>query len=64
MLEEGADREALEGYCLLACSACFLIEPLTTSPGLIPSTMGRTGIIKSLIKRVLYGWMLWRHFLN
>ena len=44
-LEAGADAEAMEGYYLLdcfplACSACFLIESRTTSPGMAPLTMG------------------------
>jgi hypothetical protein len=26
-LEAGTDAEAMEEYCLLACSACFFIEP-------------------------------------
>jgi hypothetical protein len=30
----------MEGCYLLACSACFLIEPKTTSPGMAPPTMG------------------------
>jgi hypothetical protein len=38
--EAGADAEAMEGCYLLACSACFLIEPKTTSPGMAPPTMG------------------------
>jgi hypothetical protein len=28
-LEAGADAEATESCCLLACSVCFLIEPRT-----------------------------------
>ena len=39
-LEAGADAEATEGHCSLACSACFLIAPRTTSPGMTPPTMG------------------------
>jgi hypothetical protein len=44
-LEAGADAEAMEAMLLtgvlpLACSACFLIEPRTTSPGMTPPTMG------------------------
>ena len=39
-LEAGADAEAMERCPLLACSACFLIEPRTTSPGMAPPTMG------------------------
>jgi hypothetical protein len=30
-LKAGADAEAMEEYCLLACSACFLIQSRTTS---------------------------------
>lgn len=32
----------LTGLFLMACSACFLVEPRPTSPGMAPSTMGRT----------------------
>jgi hypothetical protein len=45
-LEAGADAEAMEGWVLLtdlllmACSACFLIEPRTTSPVMVPPTVG------------------------
>jgi len=38
--EAGADEEAMERCYLLACSACSLIEPKTTSPGSAPPTMG------------------------
>jgi hypothetical protein len=41
--EAGADAEAMEaltGLLLLACSACFLIEPKTNNPGMAPPTMG------------------------
>jgi hypothetical protein len=46
-LEAGADAEVMEGCCLLdsfplACSACFLIELRTTSPEMVPPTMGPT----------------------
>jgi hypothetical protein len=41
--EAGADAEAMEGcfftgLLLLACSACSLIEPKTTSPEMVPPT--------------------------
>ena len=45
-LEAGADAEAIEGRCLLAYfpwlaySSCLLIEPTTTSLGMVPPTMG------------------------
>jgi hypothetical protein len=38
--EAGADAEAMEGYSLLACPACSLIEPKTTSPEMAPPTRG------------------------
>jgi hypothetical protein len=38
--EAGADAEAMEGCSLLACSACSLIEPQTTSPEMVPPTKG------------------------
>jgi hypothetical protein len=38
--EAGADAEAVEGCSLLACLACFLIEPKTTSPEMVPPTRG------------------------
>ena len=53
-LETGADVEAMEGYCLLACSACFLIEPRTTSLGMAPPTMGWALPHQSLIKKMPY----------
>jgi hypothetical protein len=45
-LEAGADAGRGHGRMLLtdllpmACSACFLIEPRTTNPGMAPPTMG------------------------
>ena len=42
-LEVGADAEAMEGCCLLACLHglfSLLIESTTTSPGMAPPTMG------------------------
>ena len=44
-LEPGTDAEALDGVLRttllpLACSACFLIEPRTTSLGMALPTMG------------------------
>jgi hypothetical protein len=37
--EAGADAEAMKGCYLLACSACFLIEPKTIILGMASSTM-------------------------
>ena len=58
----------MEGCCLLACSACCVIERRTTSPGMAPPTMGWALPYQSLIKeipyRLAYSPILWRHFLN
>jgi hypothetical protein len=43
--EAGADAEAMEGCSLLACSACSLIEPKTTSPEMVPPTRGLSLLI-------------------
>jgi len=63
-LEAGADAEAMEESCLLACSACFLIEPRTISPGMAPCTMGWALPHQTLFKEVPYSWISWRYFLN
>jgi hypothetical protein len=34
----GVDAEVMEGCSLLACSACSLEEPKTTSPEMVPLT--------------------------
>ena len=43
-LEAGAEQKPwrmfLTGLFPLACSACFLVEPKTTSPEMVPPTMG------------------------
>ena len=41
----GADAEAMEGCSLLACSACSLIDPKTTSPEMAPPTRGPPSLI-------------------
>ena len=63
--------EAMEGCCftgllLMACSACFLIEPRTTSPGMAPLTWLSllTPITKKVPYRLAYVQILWRHFLS
>jgi hypothetical protein len=49
--EAGADAEAMEGCSLLACllplacSACSLIEPKTTSPEMVSPTRGPSPLI-------------------
>jgi hypothetical protein len=58
----GADAEAMEGCSLLACSACSLIEPRLPAQrwshpqGAFPPW--------SLIEKMPYSWISWRHFLN
>jgi hypothetical protein len=41
----GADAEAMEGCSFLACLACSLIEPKTTSPEMVPPTRGLAPLI-------------------
>jgi hypothetical protein len=50
------------GLLPLACSACSLIEPKTTSPGMVPPT----GALApwSLIEKMPHSWISWRHFPN
>jgi hypothetical protein len=64
----GADTETMKEYHFLACSACSLIEPRTTSPGMAPPTMGwaltHISIIKKMPYRLAYSLIVWRHFLN
>jgi hypothetical protein len=38
----------------MACSACFLIEPRTTGPRMVPPTMGWALPYQSLLKKMLY----------
>ena len=60
--DAGADAEAMEGYSLLACSACSLTEPRLPAQrwhhpqGAFPPW--------SLIEKIPYSWISWRHFLN
>jgi hypothetical protein len=44
----------MEECCLLACSACFLIEPRMTCPGMASSTMGWAFQDQSQIKKMSY----------
>jgi hypothetical protein len=52
----------LTGLLPLACSACFLIEPKTTSPG----WQHPQGTLPPLITNweMPYSWISWRHFLK
>ena len=54
----------ISGLLSLAYSACFLIEPKTTSPGMAPPTLGWALSIDKLLIKMSYSWILWRHFLN
>ena len=59
-LEAGADAVAMEEHYLLACSACFLIEPRTNSPGMIPPQPNP----KKMLYSLAYSPVIWRHFLT
>ena len=54
----------LTGLLIKACSICFLRESRTTSPGMAPPTMHWALPHKSLIEKLSYSPILWRHFLN
>jgi hypothetical protein len=66
--EAGADSEAMEGCSLLACllslasSACSLIEPRL--PAQRWSHLQGAYPTSSLIEKMPYTWISWRHFLN
>ena len=47
----------------MVCAA-FLIKPRITSPGMAPPTMGQDALHQSLVKKMPYSQILWRHFLN
>jgi hypothetical protein len=57
----------LIGLHPMVCSACFLIEPSTTSPGVMPPTIGwvlsHQSLIKNMPYRFAYNLVLWRHFI-
>jgi hypothetical protein len=54
----------LTGLLPLACSACFLKEPRTTSPEMAPPTMAGPSHPWSLVEKMPYSWISWRHFLK
>ena len=64
----GCGGVVLTGLFFMACSACFLIEPRTTRPGVAPPTMAWNLLPQSPIKkmpyRLAYSWILRRHFLD
>jgi hypothetical protein len=66
-LQLGADAEAMEGCCFIACSAHFLIEPRTPSPGVTPSSIHWVLSHQSLTKKMPYRLacspILWKQFL-
>ena len=65
--EAGADVEAMEGSCWLACSACFLIESRTTGLGMAPPTVGWAlpglQVTKKMLNRLAYSPVLQEQFL-
>ena len=64
--QAGADEEAMEGCSLLACFPCLLsllsYRNKTTSPEMAPPTRGPPPW--SLIEKMPYSQISWRHFLN
>ena len=61
-------RSAVYWLVPLACSACFLTEPRTTSPWMAPPTMvwalSHQSPIKKMPYRLTYNPILWMHFLD
>jgi hypothetical protein len=55
-LEVGTEAEAIDGWAfdlfLMACSACFLLDPRTTCHGRAPPTVGWALPHQSLVKNV------------
>ena len=69
-LEAGADAEAIEECCLLACFP-WLAQPVffptelgSMNPGMVPPTIGWALPHQSLIKKISYSWVLWWHYLS
>ena len=61
-------RVLLTDLLLMACTACFLKEPRTTSPGMAPPKVGWALPHQSLSKKITYrlanSLILWRGFLS
>lgn len=53
----------LTGLLLMTYTACFLMDP-GTSLGMVPLRIGWAFSHQSLIKKILYNWIVWRYFLN
>jgi hypothetical protein len=53
----------LTGLLFMACSACFLIAPRTTSLGMVATTISWDLPHQSSIKKMLAP-IQWRHFLS
>jgi len=67
-LEAEADAEAMEEWCMadflpLTCSACFLIEPYNTSPGMAPAAICPSTFLL-LTEKTPCSWISCRHFLK
>lgn len=54
VLQRGTEAWAMEEHCLLACSASFLIYPMTTYPEVALTTVGRVLPHQSLNKKMCY----------
>lgn len=54
-------RVLLTDLLPMACSACFLMEPRITSPGMAPTTMSWALPHQSPVKKLPYSLLLWGH---
>ena len=60
----GHGQMLLTDLLFVACSACFLIEPRTTSPGMVAPTVGPQSLLMQMPYRLAYSLIFWRHFLD
>jgi len=54
----------LADLLLVACSICSLIQPRTIGSEMAPPIVGGVLPHWSLIEKMPYSWISWRHFLN
>jgi len=68
-MEAGADAEAMEGCCLLACfpwltQPAFLQNPGPPAQGWHHPQWAGPSHPRSIIEKMPYSWVSWRHFLR
>ena len=63
--QEGHGGVLLTALLLIACSTCFLIEPTSTSPKVVPLTMAwalpHQPLVKKMPFRLVHSLFLWTH---